>query len=132
MAFSDYIRMNLDQPLFHQPNSLVIVVGDFNSTSTGLRLNNFTGPNNVKQLVNFKTRDSATLDWFLTSKPKLFQISQLPKLDTTDHYMILAQPTLSTSTPSESRKEKVRDLRDSAWRTFVRWLTMKDLLPVRQ
>lgn len=132
MAFSDYIRMNLDQPLFHQPNSLVIVVGDFNSTSTGLRLNNFTGPNNVKQLVNFKTRDSATLDWFLTSKPKLFQISQLPKLTTTDHYMILAQPTLSTSTPSESRKEKVRDLRDSAWRTFVRWLTMKDLLPVRQ
>ena len=132
MAFSDYIRMNLDQPLFHQPNSLVIVVGDFNSTSTGLRLNNFTRPNNVKQLVNFKTRDSATLDWFLTSKPKLFQISQLPKLDTTDHYMILAQPTLSTSTPSQSRKVKVRDLRDSACRTFVRWLTMKDWLPVRQ
>lgn len=132
MAFSDYIRMNLDQPLFHQPNSLVIVVGDFNSTSTGLRLNNFTWPNNVKQLVNFKTRDSATLDWFLTSKPKLFQISQLPKLDTTDHYMILAQPTLSTSTPSQSRKVKVRDLRDSAWRTFVRWLTMKDWLQVRQ
>ena len=132
MALCDYIRMNLDQPLLHQPNSLVIVVGDFNSTSTGLRLNNFTRPNNVKQLVNFKTRDSATLDWFLTRKPKLFQISQLPKLATTDHYMILAQPTLSTSTPSRSRKVKVRDLRDSAWRTFVRWLTMKDWLQVRQ
>lgn len=132
MVFSDYIRMNLDQPLFHQPNSLVIVAGDFNSTSTGLRLNNFTRPNNVKQLMNLKTRDSATLDWFLTSKPKLFQISQLPKLDTTDHYMILAQPPLSTSTPSQSRKVKVRDLRDSAWRTFVRWLTMKDWLQVRQ
>ena len=120
MALCDYIRMNLDQPLFHQPNSLVIVVGDFNSTSTDLRLNDCTRPNNVKQLVNFKTRDSATLDWFLTSKLKLFQISQLPKLATTDHYMILAQPTLSTSTPSQSRKVKVRDLTDSAWRTFVR------------
>lgn len=102
----------------HQPNSLVIVVGDFNSISTGLRLNDLTRTNNLKQLVNFKTRDSATLDWFLTNKPRLFQICQLPKLATTDHYMILVKPTLTTSTPSQSRKVKVRDLRDSAWKHF--------------
>lgn len=53
-------------------------------------------------------------------KPKAFQISQLPKLATTNHYMILAKPTLTTSTPSQSRKVKVRDLRNSAWRTSVR------------
>ena len=83
-------------------------------------LNDLTRPNNLKQLVNFKTRDSGTLDWFLTKKPKAFQISQLPKLATTNHYMILAKPTLTTSTPSQSRNAKVRDLRNSAWRTSVR------------
>ena len=46
----DHIRLNLNQPLFHQPNSLVIVV-DVNSTSTGLHLSDLTGPNNLKKMV---------------------------------------------------------------------------------
>ena len=39
VALCDNIRINLDQLLLHQPNSLVIFV-DVNSTSSGLRLNN--------------------------------------------------------------------------------------------
>ena len=35
MALCDHIGMNLDQLLWHQANSLVIVVRDVNSTSTG-------------------------------------------------------------------------------------------------
>jgi len=40
--------------------------------------------------------------------------------------MILARPKLITSVSSQTRKVKVRDLRNSAWRTFGRGLTTKD------
>lgn len=56
----------------------------------------------------------------------LLVVSQLPKIATSDHNMILARPKLITSVPSQTRKVKVRDLRNSAWRTFGRWLTTKD------
>ena len=56
----------------------------------------------------------------------LLVVSQLPKITTSDHNMILATPTLITSMPSQTRKVKVRCFRNSAWRTFGRWLTTKD------
>lgn len=62
------------------PNALAIITGDFNPTSTGFDVKDLTHANNVKQMVKFKTRDSGTLDWFLTNMPNLFHLSQLPRL----------------------------------------------------
>ena len=89
VALCDHIRINLDQLLWHQANSLVIVVRDVNSTSTGLRLNDLRRPNNLKQKVYFKTSDLGTSDCFLKNKPKVFGLSQLPNVATTDHYVTL-------------------------------------------
>ena len=89
VALCDHIRINLDQLLWHQANSLVIVVRDVNSTSTGLRLNDLRRPNNLKQKVYFKTSDLGTSDCFLKNKPKVFGLSQLPNLATADHYVTL-------------------------------------------
>ena len=55
-----------------QPNVLIIITGDFNPTTTGLDNKDLTQCNHLKQLVNFKTRDTGILDWFLTNRPKLF------------------------------------------------------------
>ena len=45
-----------------QPNVLVVIAGDFNPTSTGLKPKDLTQSNNLKQIVKFKTRDTGTLD----------------------------------------------------------------------
>jgi hypothetical protein len=51
---SDSTRV--DNLLANQPNALVILTGDFNPTSTGLKSKDLTQTNNLKQLVTFKTR----------------------------------------------------------------------------
>ena len=89
VALCDHIRINLDPLLWHQANSLVIVVRDVNSTSTGLRLNDLRRPNNLKQKVYFKTWELGRSDCFLNNKPKVFGLSHLPNLATADHYVTL-------------------------------------------
>ena len=71
----DHIQRNLDALLLMQPNALVVLTGDFNPTSTGFRTQYITGVNQLKQLVSFKTRDTGTLDWSFTNRPKLFTLS---------------------------------------------------------
>ena len=124
-ALCHHIRKNLDALLIKQPNALVLVTGDFNPTSTGINLKDLTRPNSLKQLVTFNTRDSGILDWLMTNRPYLFKVTQLPKIGRSDHFSILATPT-SGSIPLPVRKTQVRDLRDSAWRAFGRWLTKKN------
>ncbi|KXJ07090.1 hypothetical protein AC249_AIPGENE28138 [Exaiptasia diaphana] len=99
------------------------LIGDFNPNATGLCPKDITQTNTLKQLVNFKTRDTGTLDWFLTNRPTLFSLSQLPKIGSSDHYTILAKPTTLRPTKSTIIKFKTRDTRDSAWRAFGRWIT---------
>ena len=41
-----------------QPNALVVIGGDFNPLSTGLKPKDLTQSNNLKQIVKFKTRDT--------------------------------------------------------------------------
>lgn len=72
VVLREHINRNLDVILSKQPNSLVIITGDFNPTSTGLKLKDLTQPNHLKQQVFFTTRDSGILDWFLTNRPKPF------------------------------------------------------------
>ena len=120
-----HIRTNLDAFLIKQPNALLLVTGDFNSMSTGINLKDLTRPSSHKQLVNFNTRDSEILDWFMTNRPSLFKVTQLPKIGRSDHFSVLATP-ISGSIPLPVRKTQVRDLRDSAWRAFGGWLTTKN------
>ena len=121
----DHVQKNLDAALLKQPNALIILTGDFNPTSTGFNQKYITQVNSLKQLVTFKTRDSGILDWLFTNRPKLFSLTQLPKIASSDHYSILAKPILGGETKLIS-KSKIRDMRDSAWCALGRWITQKD------
>lgn len=126
----NHIQRNLDALLLMQPNVLVVLTGDFNPTSTGFQTQCITGVNQLKQLVSFKTRDTGTLNWFFTNRPKLFVLSQLQKVGSSDHYTILAKPVSAPLTTQTTEKIIVRDLRDSAWRALGRWITQKDWTPI--
>ena len=101
-----------------QPNALVVIARDFNPTLTGLKLKDLTQSNNLKQIVKFNTRDTRTLDWFLTNRPAIFQLFQLTKIARSDHFTILAKPVTSSTQTQVIQTVRVRDLRESAWRTF--------------
>jgi exonuclease III len=93
LMLKDRIQRNLDKLLRKYPNALVVITGDFNPNSTGLKQTHLTLLNHLKQLVTFNTRESNTLDWFLMNRPKLFTMHQLPKFASSDHFTILAKPT---------------------------------------
>ena len=57
---------------------------------------------------------------------KLFTIHQLPKIASSDHYTILAKPIGINTNDKENKKVKRRDMKDSNWRAFGRWMTTKD------
>ena len=118
VVLSNHIRSNLDGLLIKQPNALVVIAGDFNPTSTGLKLKDLTQSNNLKQIVKFNTRDTGTLNWFLTNRPAIFQLFQLPKIARSDHVSILAELITSSTQTQVIQKVRVRDLRESAWRTL--------------
>ena len=125
-----HIQRNLDNLLANQPNALVILTGDFNSTSTGLKSKDLTRTNHLKQLVTFKSRDSGNLYWFLTNRTGLFELFQLPKIASSDHFTMLAKPLLGPKKNKVTKKIISRDMRDSAWHEFGRWITQKDWNPV--
>ena len=91
VTLQQHIQRNLDMLLSDQPNALVIITGNFNHHTTGLKSKDISQANHLKQLVTFKTRDSGMLDWLFTNRPKLFSVSQLPKVTSSDHYIILAR-----------------------------------------
>ena len=88
----------LDALLAKQPIALVIITGDYNPSPTGLDVRNLLHRDHLKKMVDFKTRDTGTLDWFLSNKPDLFNLSQLPKIGFSDCYTILADPLNSNRT----------------------------------
>ena len=122
----NHICSNLDQLLTDYPNALIIVTGDFNPSSPGLKLKDLTHTNNLTQMVNFTTRDSGILDWFLTNRPDFFTLSQLPKIGQSDHYSVLARSSVASTKTNYIRKIKTRDMRDSVLRPFGRWMIEKN------
>lgn len=112
-ALRDYVQTNLDTLLVKHPNALAIITGDFNPTSTEFNVKDLTHANNIKKMVKFKTRDSGTLDWFLTNMPNLFDLSQLPKIGASDHFTILARPVTPSLNSRTNRKVRVRDMRET-------------------
>ncbi len=116
----------MDAIFSDQPNALIIITGDFNPNCTGLQSKEIAQPNHLKQLVKFKTRDSAILDWMFVNKFKMFDLTRLPKIGTSDHYSILAKPKPKSETKPVIKKIKIRDTRDSAWRALGRWIVEKE------
>ncbi len=57
---------------------------------------------------------------------------QLPKIASSDHFTILAKPRGPNENNKETKKVKTRDMRDSNWRAFGRWMTTKDWTPVME
>ena len=121
-----HVQKNLDAIFSDQPNALIIITGDFNPNSTGLQPKEIAQPNHLKQLVKFKTRDSGILDWIFVNKSKMFDLTRLPKIGTSDHYSILAKPKPKSEIKPVIKKIKIRDTRDSAWRALGRWIVEKE------
>ena len=69
------------------------------------------------------------LDCFFTNRAGLFDLTRLPKIAASDHYVILANPTLSQNLYNSIRKIKLRDLR-SNWRDFGAWITTMNWSPL--
>ena len=90
----EHIQIVVDTFLAKYNNAMVIITGDFNPTSTHLDLSRIAGPNNLKQMVNFYTRDSGILDCFFRNRASLFELSRLSKIAASDHYVILANASL--------------------------------------
>ena len=87
-------------------------------------------PQPSKTVGCFKTRDTGILDWFLTNKANLFHLKQLPKIGASDHYTIIVNPLTSSPSTVGTKNVRVRDIRNSAWRSFGRWITEKDWISV--
>ena len=125
----EHIQSNTDHFLNKHPDAMVILCGDFNPKWTGLASKSICNPNNLKQLIKFYTRDTGILDWFCTNRPNLFEMHRLPKVASSDHYVILPCPSLGISPPNNRKslqKIKFRQSRASNWRHFGHWMTTKD------
>ena len=127
VTLRDHIQRNTESFLLRSPNALVILTGDFNPTSNGLRSDSICRPNNLKQLIKLYTRDSGILDWFFTNRPNIFDLQRLPKLGSSDHYTVLARPTVTHPSQQHSiqKMQRRQDLA-SNWREFGSWITTKD------
>ena len=90
------------------PDAAVIVTGDFNPTSTGFSESHLKRVSGLKQIVNFPTRQSSTLDWCLVSVRDLaYTCSQLPEIGSSDRNAILVKPYVHRSQkPNNGRKIK--------------------------
>jgi hypothetical protein len=64
----EYIQKNLDEIVSSRPNALIIITGDFNPKSTGLKVKYITQGNQLTKPVKFRTRDSGILDRLVFNK----------------------------------------------------------------
>ena len=94
LALISHLQKNVDTFLLKHPNALVMIYGDFNPVSTGLKASLVRQRTSLTQIVNVKTCDTGILDWTLTNRPKVFaQSIQLPRIGRSDHYAILIKPS---------------------------------------
>ena len=89
----NHIQHNLDCFLSLHPDTLVIVIGDFNPVSTSFDEKQIKRLTGLSQIINVPTRNNAILDWCLTDNKKAgFEVSQLPPIGSSDHNSILIKP----------------------------------------
>ena len=124
----EHIQNNVDSFLFKHPDGLVVVCGDFNPLSTGITKQQTNLSTGLVQVIKVLTRDSGTLDWCLTNRPRSFSPpKQLPKIGTSDHYAVLILPRPESSEKSSTISSLLkRILRPSKVDVFCRWITQHD------
>ena len=124
----DHLSINTEAFLAKHPDGLVIVTGDFYPTSTGTKAQAIKQKTGLCQMVTVLTRDTGTLDWALTNRPKLFQPPvQLPKTERSDHFAVLTPPAKSLDLPRTTLETVLRrDMRPSCFNALGRWMTSFD------
>ena len=91
-------------------NCGILLVGDFNRLNISRLRNNY----NLKQIVNFPTRGSRTLDLVLTNLKQFYKDPiQLSPHGLSDHMSVEIQPKNRSQLPDQCRTIKSRDLRPS-------------------
>ena len=104
---TDYITTTLIKLAKKHPTVSFIVAGDFNRPP----LETMMGQNNLRNLVNFPTRNEATLDMLLTDIPEYKTLTKLAPIANNDHCCILLDgvPAASTSRYRRVIKRKVTE-----------------------
>ncbi len=109
-----HIQSNVDHFLSKHPDSLIIITGDFNPTSTGFNANRIKQLTGLRQVINVPTRENSILDWCLTNMSDLnFEIIQLPPVGASDHNSILIKEHLHRANMPCNERVWKRDMRDS-------------------
>jgi hypothetical protein len=91
-------------------NCGIILLGDFNRLDVSRVKRQFR----LKQMVNFSTRGSRTLDLFLTNLSNYYMAPEkLAPFGLSDHFTVLFKPKSRGSVSKGKQVRKVRDLRPS-------------------
>ena len=126
-AISHFFIFNIDIILRNNPDSDVVVCGDFNRFNTKSLETNF----NLINVIIEKTRHNATLDLLLINEDlkNKFQIIKCPPISTSDHASIMAIP--QTSSTVEIRNTKtIYDLRKTNINAFLQKLSCVNWYPI--
>ena len=121
----DHFKRITENFLSNHADGLIAKTGAFNPTSTGLDEHFVKHSTGLTQIIRVLTRDTGVFDWFLTNKPKFFQLPlQLSKSGRSDHYVVLVKHNSPAMNPKTAKKTVLRrDLRNSAIIAFGRYKT---------
>ena len=123
-----HLQKNTESYLASYPEGMVIITGDFNPTSTRIKLSDVTMATGLRQIVTVPTRNDSILDWCFTNKPKLLSKPvQLPRIGSCDHNALLVKPVnVNQSSIVRAKSKILRDTRGSRLRDFGAWITSYD------
>ena len=124
---NDYVINTIDQLQNKHPDYGLVILGDFND----FEIRTLITSQNLKQLVDQPTRESAILDLILTNVHKLFNCPKvLTPLGSSDHNILHWLPFVdsisSHDTQVKSVKSVVRRYPKSGIDAFGRWITTHD------
>ena len=118
----NHVQRIVDENQLNHPDCLIGVTCDFNPNATKISASVFRRSCGLTQIV--LTRDTGTLDWYLTNLPKLFMDpTQVPKLGSSEHYCVLIRESDVCGRNRTKFTVAKRDIRDSCLQDFGRWIT---------
>lgn len=119
----NHVQKTVDLFMLSHPESLVCVVGDFTPNSTKVSPATFKHMCGQWKIVKVLTRDTGTLDWCLTSTPKIFADPvQLPKIGTSDHFGVIIHYCHTQLKPTKCTIS-THDMRNCRIQEFGQWIT---------
>ena len=123
-----HLQKNVENYLTSYPEGMVIITGDFNPASIGIKSSDVTMATGLRQIVTVPTRNNSILDWCFTNKPKsLLKPVQLPKIGSGDHNALLINPVNGNQSSNVRAKSKIlHDTRVSRLQDFGAWITTYD------